>query len=64
VNYYVDVSDFYHIKEKSLIAHESQVVGRYQNKILVGMRSLAEFRGSQCNCRYAEAFEAVKQIIR
>ena len=64
VNYYVDVSDFYHIKEKSLIAHESQVVGRYQNKILVGMRSLEEFRGSQCNCRYAEAFEAVKQIIR
>ncbi len=64
VNYYVDVSDYYLIKEKSLLAHESQVVGRYKNKILTGMRSLAEFRGSQCNCQYAEAFEAVKQIIR
>jgi len=64
VNYYVDVSEFYPIKEKSVIAHESQIVGRYQKKILIGMRSLAEFRGSQCNCQYAEAFEAVKQIIR
>ncbi|MFH1161102.1 MAG: PIG-L deacetylase family protein [bacterium] len=64
VNYYVDISDFYEIKERSILAHESQNIGRYQNKIRTGMRSLAEFRGSQCNCKYAEAFEAVKQIIR
>ena len=64
INYYVDISDYYHIKEKALTAHESQVAGRYANKILTGMRSLAEFRGSQCNCMYAEAFDAVKQIIR
>ncbi len=63
-NYYVDISSYYDIKERSVLAHESQIVGRYQKKIMVGMRSSAEFRGSQCNCEYAEAFEAVKQIIR
>ena len=31
---------------------------------MLGMKSLAEFRGGQCDCAYAEAFEAVKQIIR
>lgn len=63
-NYYVDISEFYVIKERSVMAHESQINGKYQQRMLVGMRSLAEFRGSQCNCKYAEAFEAVKQIIR
>ncbi len=63
-NYYVDISDFYEIKERASLAHESQVVGRYQNKIMTGMRSLAEFRGSQSDCKYAEAFESVRQIMR
>ncbi|NQV03227.1 MAG: PIG-L family deacetylase [Bacteroidia bacterium] len=64
VNYFVDITDFYEIKELASLAHESQVVGRYQNKIMKGMRSLAEFRGSQSECKYAEAFESVRQIIR
>jgi LmbE family N-acetylglucosaminyl deacetylase len=64
VNYYVDISDFYKIKEQATLAHESQVKDKYNDKVILGMRSLAEFRGSQCNCKYAEAFEAVKQIIR
>jgi len=64
VNYFVDITNFYHIKEEASLAHESQVVGRYQNKIMTGMKSLAEFRGSQSNCAYAEAFELVRQIVR
>jgi LmbE family N-acetylglucosaminyl deacetylase len=64
VNYFVDITDFYHIKEEASLAHDSQVVGRYDNKIMMGMRSLAEFRGSQSNCKYAEAFESVRQIVR
>jgi LmbE family N-acetylglucosaminyl deacetylase len=64
VNYYIDISDFYKIKEEATLAHESQVKDKYNDKVILGMRSLAEFRGSQCNCKYAEAFEAVKQIIR
>jgi len=64
VNYYVDISEFYNIKERSVLAHKSQIIERYQKRMLVGIRSLAEFRGSQCNCQFAEAFDAVKQIIR
>jgi len=64
VNYYVDITDFYSIKEKASLAHESQVRDKYNDKIMMGMRSLAEFRGGQCDCTYAEAFEAVKQIVR
>ena len=64
VNYYVDISEYYEIKEQSAMAHSSQVKGKYNDKIILGMKSLAEFRGGQCDCEYAEAFEAVKQIIR
>lgn len=64
VNYYINITDYYAIKEKATLAHQSQVRGRYQDKIMMGVRSLAEFRGGQCDCLYAEAFEAVKQIIR
>jgi N-acetylglucosamine malate deacetylase 1 len=64
VNYYVNITDFYEIKLKAAEAHVSQVKGRYKDKIMMGVRSLAEFRGGQCDCLYAEAFEAVKQIVR
>jgi len=64
VNYYVDISAFYEIKEQAALAHVSQTTEKYSNRVMLGMKSLAEFRGGQCNCRYAEAFEAVKQIIR
>jgi len=64
VNYYIDITEYFHIKEQSALAHESQVKDKYNDKILLGMRSLAEFRGGQCDCKYAEAFEAVKQIVR
>jgi LmbE family N-acetylglucosaminyl deacetylase len=64
VNYYVNITDFYQIKETASLAHVSQVKDKYHDKIMLGMRSLAEFRGGQCDCKYAEAFEAVKQIVR
>jgi len=64
VNYYVDISEFFSIKEQASLAHVSQVTEKYKNKVMDGMRSLAEFRGKQSDCQYAEAFEAVKQIIR
>jgi len=64
VNYFVDITEFYSIKESSVLAHESQLATDNQKRMLTGMRSLAEFRGSQCNCKYAEAFNAIKQIVR
>lgn len=64
VNYYVDITDFFDIKIQASLAHESQVKDKYNDKIMMGMRALAEFRGGQCNCKYAEAFEAAKQVIR
>ena len=64
VNYYVDITDFFHVKQRAAYSHVSQVAEKYRNKVIDGMRSLAEFRGKQCECQFAEAFEAVKQIIR
>lgn len=64
VNYYEDITDFYELKEQAFLKHESQVNEKYKDSIIRGTRALAEFRGSQCNCFYAEAFHAIKLISR
>lgn len=64
VNYYVDISAQYKQKEAACLKHESQVDQKYEDTIIKGARALAEYRGCQCNCMYAEAFDAVKVIER
>jgi len=60
VNFYIDISSYYHLKEKAFKTHKSQVNEKYKKDIIRGTKALAEYRGSQCNCRYAEAFNAIK----
>lgn len=64
INFYFDISDCYELKMKACSAHKSQITEKYKNKVLEGTRALAEYRGAQADCKYAEAFECIKFIKR
>lgn len=56
---YVDVTSTFEKKVEALICHASQVEFLKEHgdmNLLHGVEVLAEYRGLQCSCRYAEAF--------
>jgi len=56
---YVDISDFIEIKEKMLLAHQSQYKWLKEHDgidYVEFMRKVASFRGLQCGVKYAEGF--------
>jgi LmbE family N-acetylglucosaminyl deacetylase len=56
---YVDITDFFEIKKKMLLCHESQykwLSGHHQSDPLNLIETMAKFRGLQCGVLYAEAF--------
>jgi LmbE family N-acetylglucosaminyl deacetylase len=64
INYYVDISD--HMEDKIQVAecHKSQIK-KYKKigfDVPNRLRVLAEFRGIQANCKYAEGFHIIKQV--
>jgi LmbE family N-acetylglucosaminyl deacetylase len=59
--YYIDITDFLKIKLESVSAYGSEVK-KYGDDLLEGVQALARYRGVQCGCKYAEAFEVVKQV--
>jgi LmbE family N-acetylglucosaminyl deacetylase len=61
--YYVDITDYFDMKTESISAYESEVK-KYGNDLLEGIEALARYRGIQCGCKYAEAFEVVKEVRR
>jgi LmbE family N-acetylglucosaminyl deacetylase len=62
-NFFVDVKDFFDIKIEACLAHKTQVEGKYGDKLIEDLTSLARYRGSQCGIEYAEAFSAIKQLF-
>ncbi len=65
IDYYVDISDFMEDKIQVAECHESQIK-KYKKigfDVPNRLRVLAEFRGIQANCKYAEAFQVIKQVI-
>ena len=64
INFYVDISNFFELKMKACLAHKSQMTEKYKDKVIDGTRALAQYRGAQSDCKYAEAFECVKVIQR
>jgi LmbE family N-acetylglucosaminyl deacetylase len=58
--YYVDITDFMQIKLEALSVYKSEI-GKNSN-LLEGVKALARYRGIQCNRKYAEAFEVVKEV--
>jgi len=64
-NYYVDITDTIDDKINACKCHESQI-NKYRNMgidLLDNLTTLAKFRGTQCNVKYAEAFNLLKMVI-
>jgi LmbE family N-acetylglucosaminyl deacetylase len=58
---FIDISDTIDCKMTSLACHETQLE-RYGQAWLEAIRGRAAQRGFQIGCRYAEAFEVVKEL--
>tara|TARA_R110000824_G_scaffold57547_1_gene156447 strand:- start:1181 stop:1828 length:648 start_codon:yes stop_codon:yes gene_type:complete len=65
INHYVDVTDIFKDKIIAAECHKSQFK-KYNNigfNVKENLKTLAKFRGIQANCKYAEAFQIIKQVI-
>lgn len=58
---FVDISDTFEIKIKSVMAHTSQL-RKYGKRWIQGIKGRATYNGFCINADYAEAFEVVKDI--
>lgn len=61
--HYVNITKYIDIKLKAVSAYKSEIK-KYGLNLLEGIRALAVYRGNQCGCKYAEAFEIVKEVRR
>ena len=64
INYYVDIGDYMEDKIKVAKCHKSQIK-KYDKvgfDVPNRLRVLAEFRGIQANCDYAEGFHIIKKV--
>jgi LmbE family N-acetylglucosaminyl deacetylase len=62
-NYYVDITDFWQMKERSVMAHESEL-HRVGNKWIEFFHNEAANAGQRIGVKYAEVFEIVKLLER
>jgi len=63
-NYYVDITDTFVDKIKASECHLSQII-KYNKAgfdVPENLKTLARFRGIQARCKYAEAFQVIKQV--
>ena len=64
INYYIDISDYMEDKIEVSKCHKSQIK-KYDKvgfDVPNRLRVLAEFRGIQANCDYAEGFHIIKKV--
>tara|TARA_Y100000034_G_C6797101_1_gene357371 strand:+ start:149 stop:799 length:651 start_codon:yes stop_codon:yes gene_type:complete len=64
INYYVDITNVFDKKLKVGACHKSQI-DKYGNvgfDVIENLKTLANFRGIQARCKYAEGFNIIKQI--
>ena len=65
VNSYTDISRSFDLKIKAAECHQSQFK-KYKAAgfdVSENLTTLAKFRGIQANCKYAEGFQVIKQVI-
>ena len=60
-NFYVDITDYWELKERAILAHESEM-DRTARKWISFFRNEAENAGQRIGVRYAELFEVVKWL--
>jgi LmbE family N-acetylglucosaminyl deacetylase len=66
INYYVDITNTFDKKIEASLCHESQIV-KYKAhgfNVKQNLEILAQFRGIQASCKYAEAFKIIKQVSK
>ncbi len=61
-NFYVDISSFWSVKEKAILAHQSEVE-RTGHKWISFFKNEAENAGQKIGVRFAESYEVVKWLI-
>ena len=64
INYYKDITSTFDDKIRASMCHKSQINKYKKVKFNVenNLRILAEFRGIQASCKYAEAFKILKTV--
>ena len=65
INTYTDISDSFDDKIKAAECHQSQFK-KYKAAgfdVTENLTTLAKFRGIQANCKYAEGFQVIKQVV-
>lgn len=60
-NFYIDITDYWHIKEKSINMHKSEMA-RTASKWIEFFKNEAENAGQRIGVKYAEVFEVVKWL--
>jgi LmbE family N-acetylglucosaminyl deacetylase len=63
-NYLNDISKFWKIKKKALLAYKQEMKKFPDSRSIKGIEALAKYRGVQNGLKYAEAFMILKQINR
>ena len=64
INYYNDISNYIYDKIEIAKCHQSQIK-KYKKAgfdVPHRLKVLAEFRGIQANCDYAEGFHLIKKV--
>ncbi len=60
-NFYIDISEYWVIKQRAIEAHESEM-GRTSNRWISFFRNEAENAGQRIGVQYAEIYEVVKWL--
>lgn len=64
VNHYVDITETFRMKILASSCHQSQMI-KYKKAgfdVEQNLKILGQFRGIQAKCKYAEAFQVIKQV--
>jgi len=62
-SYYVDISNFFHIKVSSLKIYDDEMRNYPHSRSYQAVESLAKYRGSSIGVKYAEAFQVERCIV-
>ena len=62
-NVFVDISNYIDKKLEIMSIYESEIGEHHFPRSIENIKRLAMYRGSQCNCKYAESFILLKEIV-